>query len=316
MRCLLTGASGFIGSHLAEYLLAQGETVYGLSRSASKFVTSLGENFKFFECDILDRERVARIISDTHPEVVFHLAAQSLPKISWQNVEQTFNVNVLGTLYLLDSIRQAGLDPVIEVMCSSAEYRPTCEGATPIREDHPLEPSSPYALSKIAQDHLCVLYHRAYGMRIIRVRPFFIIGPRKSGDACSDFARGIVEIERGQKDVLEAGNLEAVRDFLDVRDAVAAFWLLTERGEPGEAYNVCSGEGHSMRNVLSCLISLALGKIEVRQDSRHLRPLDEPMKIGDNSKLRALGWKPRIGIKKTIRDIIAFWRTQSDDILG
>lgn len=307
MQCLITGASGFIGSHLVEFLLGRGDTVYCLDQRASKFVGNLKGDFNFVQCDILDRERMAQIISDIRPEIVFHLAAQSLPKVSWEDPETTFRVNVFGALYLLDAIRAAGINPVIEVFCSSGEYAVSRDG-TPIGEDSPLEPSSPYALSKIAQDHLCVLYWKAYKMRIIRVRPFFIIGPRKVGDVCSDFARGIVAIERGMTNQLTVGNLRAVRDFLDIRDALSAFWLVAKHGTPGDVYNVCSGQGYEISEILERLRSLSQTPIGIQQESARLRPVDEPVKIGDNRKVRGLGWEPLIPIDQTLVDILSYWR--------
>jgi GDP-4-dehydro-6-deoxy-D-mannose reductase len=306
MKCLVTGASGFIGSHLAELLVAQGHTVYALSRRASDLGTN-GKGLTFLACDILDREGLFKFVADIRPDTVFHLAAQSSPKVSWADPEETFRTNVFGTLYLLDAIRATDVKPVIEVVCSSSEYAPIPNGE-PIREDDTQEPSSPYALSKITQDKLCVLYVKAYGMHIVRVRPFFIIGPRKTGDVTSDLARGIVAIEQGLKTKLKLGNLASVRDFLGIEDALSAFQVIAERGTTGEAYNVCSGGGYEVSEILNRLIALAQVPIETEQDESLLRPLDEPVKIGDNEKLRLLGWKQRQSIDVTLQEILNYWR--------
>ena len=226
------------------------------------------------------------------PEVVFHLAAQSYPGVSWKQPAQTFEVNVLGTIFLFEEILARKLDPTIVVVCSSSEYAANRDGQ-PITEHGELVPSSPYAVSKLAQDHLSRLYHEFYGLRVIRCRPFFLIGPRKTGDAASDFARGIVAIERGRQEDLPVGNLDVVRDFLDVRDGVEAFWLLSQRGCLGDVYNVCSGRGYSLRDVISVYKNLASVEVRERLDLGRIRPIEEMVKVGDPTKLNALGWSPR-----------------------
>lgn len=309
MKCIVTGSSGFIGSHLVEYLIGQGVCVYGLDQQPYTVLSNLDGDFHFIQCDMLNREGLNEAVANIKPELVFHLASQSLPNVSWTDPETTFRVNVFGTLYLLDAIKNARLDPTVEVFCSSGEYAINQEG-TPIREDYRLDPSSPYALSKIAQDQLCGLYWKAYQMHILRVRPFYIIGPRKMGDVCSDWSRGIVSIERGIANELVVGNLEPVRDFLDVQDAVAAFRLISERGTPGEVYNVCSGTGYKINQVLEQLKKYSLVPFEVRQNKDRLRPIDEPVKIGDNHKLIALGWKPQIPLDQSLKKILDYWRDQ------
>ena len=310
MKCLITGASGFIGSHLTEFLLRHGFTVHGFSKQMGSFLGNLQGDFHFISSDILDRDGVFDAISSIRPDYVFHLAAQSLPKVSWENPEKTFQTNVFGTLYLLDAIRAADINPVVEIFCSSGEYAISKDGM-PINEDHPLEPYSPYALSKIAQDQLSALYWKNYQMRIIRVRPFFIIGPRKVGDVCSDFSRGIVAIERGLAKKLKVGNLDMVRDFLDIQDALTAIYLIAERGVPGDVYNICSGLGRSIGEIAEGLQKLSEAHIEIETDASLLRRLDEPIKIGDNSKLQELGWHPSIDIQNSLALILESWRDET-----
>ncbi len=307
-KCLITGCGGFIGSHLAELLLEKGLTVYGTAHRASGNIDHLKDRLTVFTCDILERSRLEAIVAETAPDYIFHLAAQTLIVPSWQDPEKTLTVNVLGTLYLLESVRKAGIDPVIQIAGSSAEYGQTAPEDTPIKEDHRLSPSSPYGVSKSAEDMLAHLYWRSYGMRIIRVRPFLVIGPRKTPDACSDFARGIAEIEAGQRDILKVGNLSPIRDFVDVRDAVRAMWLLMEKGTPGEVYNICSGEGRRIKDILDGLLSLSTKPVSVREDPGAWRPSDEPALIGDNSRLSQLGWKHRFSIDKTLADTLDYWR--------
>jgi GDP-4-dehydro-6-deoxy-D-mannose reductase len=307
MKCLVTGASGFIGSHLTEFLLRQGLTVYAFDKKQGKFLGKVSGDFHFISCNILDRDQVLESVTNVRPDYVFHLAAQSLPKVSWEDPETTLRINVFGTLYLLDAIRGAGIDPSIVIFCSSGEYAISKDGK-PISEDFPLEPYNPYALSKITQDHLSFLYWKAYQIRIMRVRPFFIIGPRKTGDVSSDFARGVVAIERGLAKKLRVGNLDIVRDFLDVQDAVRAIYLIANRGVPGEIYNICAGTGHRVGEIVEVLRKLSKAIIETEPDASLLRPLDEPIKIGDNSKLSSLGWKPSIHLQESLAIILESWR--------
>jgi len=307
-RCLITGCGGFIGSYLAELLLEKGLTVYGTAHRGTGNVAHLKNRLNVFTCDITDRSRLESVVAETTPDYIFHLAAQTLIIPSWQDPERTLKVNILGTLYLLESVRKAGIDPVIEITGSSAEYGSTPAEDIPIKEGQPLSPTTPYGVSKSAEDMLSYVYFKRYGMRIIRIRPFHIIGPKKTRDACSDFARGIAEIEAGRKDVLKVGNLSPVRDFVDVRDAVRAMWLLAEKGTPGEVYNVCSGKGYKIKDILDKLLSLSGNKVNVRAEPGAMRPSDEPVLTGDHSRLAELGWKPCYTIDKTLSDILDYWR--------
>ena len=307
-RCLVTGCGGFIGSHLASFLLEKGQTVYGTVHQHAEKLDSLKDRITILKCDISDRKRVNDVVSEVKPDRVFHLAAQSLILPSWQDPEKTIETNILGTLHLLDSVRKANIDPLIEVVCSSAEYGFTGESKILIKEDGQFKPSSPYGVSKVGQDMLAYLYWRTYSIKVIRVRPFYITGPGKLSDACSDFARGIVAVEKGRTDTLNTGKLESVRDIVDVRDCVQAMWLLMEQGVPGEDYNICSGRGYKMRDILDKLLSLSSSKIKVCQSPERIRALDDPILIGDNSKLCRLGWKPQIPIERTLSDILDYWR--------
>jgi GDP-4-dehydro-6-deoxy-D-mannose reductase len=299
---------GFLGSHLAEFLLAQGLPVGGTVHRDTTNIERLQPGLSVLRCDILDKQRLAAVVAELEPDVVVHLAAHTSPVLSWQDAETTFRVNVSGTLCLLDAIREAGSEPVVVVACSSAEYGLASENGIPIKESGEFHPASPYGVSKVAADLLSRLYWQAYGMRIVRVRPFFVVGPRKTGDVCSDFARGVVAVEKGRSDSVSVGNLEAVRDFLDVRDAVSALWLLAEKGAPGEVYNLCSGVGRPVREVLELLIALAGNNIRYQVAPEKMRSHDVRTCIGDNSKLRTLGWRPQIPLEKTLADMLDYWR--------
>jgi GDP-4-dehydro-6-deoxy-D-mannose reductase len=310
--CLITGIGGFLGSHLAEFALMQGWAISGILRSDNRNIEGIRHKVNLFWIDILDRPQVENAVQKVRPDVVFHLAAQSSPFVSWAEPERTFHVNVLGTLNLLEAVRGAGLKPVVVVAGSSAEYGFSEPDEVPIQEDKPLRPASPYGVSKVASSALALLYHRAFGMKVVVARPFFVTGPRKTGDVCSSFARGIVAVETRKQTSLTVGSLETVRDFLDAEDAVRALWLLAEKGVPGQTYNVCSGTGHKIGKVLEAFLRMGFRPIPVEHDPALLRTADEPVVVGDNSRLRAFGWIPRVRFDDTISRILDYWRSQAE----
>ncbi|MFC2039439.1 GDP-mannose 4,6-dehydratase [Chloroflexota bacterium] len=307
-KCIITGCEGFIGSHLADLLVEKSLQVFAMVYRDTKNIEHLRGKMVFLECDLKDRGRVEEIIDEVKPDIVFHLGAQCIIPISWENPEETLKTNVLGSFYLLEAIRKAAPDATVEVVGSSAIYGPRDESESPMGEETDFRPTSMYAVSKLGQETLGYFYWKAFGMKVIRVRPFNISGPRKLYDACSDFARGIAEVERGLRDVLEVGNLETIRDFSDGRDAVRAMWLMVEKGEFGQLYNLCSGRGWKMKDVLECLIRFSCKKIRHRVVPEKLRPFDDPIYIGDNSKLKGLGWEPKIPMEQTLEDLLSWWR--------
>ncbi len=310
-RCLITGCGGFIGSHLAERLLAEGWSVYGTARRGRRNLEHLRDRLEVRECDILDNARLEALVAEARPDVVFHLAAQSAVPASWREPELTFRVNVFGTLCLLEALRRAAPGATTVAVTSSAIYGLTHDHELPIKESREPRPSSPYGVSKTAADMLARLYGQAYGLPVVRARPFFVTGPRKLGDVCSDFCRGAAEIEIGRRQSLEVGNLAAVRDFVDVRDAAEALHLLAGQGRPGEAYNICSGTGTRVSSLLSMVIDAARAPIPVHRDRERYRALDDPITVGDRSRLSALGWEPRRPIEQTVVDTLEFWRQQA-----
>ncbi len=308
-RCLITGCEGFIGSHLADFLVKNGHEVYATVYGDTKNINHLKGRIAMLGCDMNNERRVLEVVHEAKPEYIFHLAAQSFVTVSWEDPALTLKTNVLGTLNLLESVRGSGLNSLIEIVGSSSVYGSRSESEPPLREETGFRPTSFYAISKVGEEMLGYLYYKVYGMRVIRVRPFNMTGPRKTSDACSDFTKGLVEIEKGLRDILEIGNLDTVRDFTDGRDAVKALWLLTEKGVSGEVYNLCSGKGYKMKDVLEKAILLSgLKDVKIRQVTEKLRPYDDPIYIGDNSKLRALGWESKISIEKTLSDMLDYWR--------
>jgi GDP-4-dehydro-6-deoxy-D-mannose reductase len=309
VRALVTGAGGFIGSHLVELLARTGHAVTALVRRPGAPLPGAGPSVDLWTGDVLDADFVGRAVATARPDVVFHLAAQSLPVRSWTHVGDTMATNVMGSLNVLEAVREHARAAVVVVAGSSAEYPPSSD---PIPEDCSLMPSTPYGVSKVAQDHLARLYGQAHGLTIIRARPFFLIGPRKRADVCSDLARAVVAVERGERAELVVGNLAAVRDFVDVRDGVAAFSLLAERGRTGEAYNIASGAGHPIQDVLTTMKRLARIDVVERVDPARLRPLDEPVKVGNPQKLMALGWRPTRPLATTLADVLEYWRAANE----
>ncbi|TES94545.1 MAG: SDR family oxidoreductase [Candidatus Cloacimonadota bacterium] len=314
MRVLITGMTGFVGSHLADYLLDKGDVeVYGIVRwrSQKENIEHLEGKVKLFECDIKDMTSVHDVVKSVKPERIFHLAAQSFVPASWNAPAETLSTNIIGELNIFESVRQIGLDTIIHIAGSSEEYGLVKPDEIPITENNPLRPLSPYGVSKVAQDLLGYQYFKSYGMRIIRTRAFNHTGPRR-GEVfvCSTFAKQIAEIEKGIKEpVLLVGNLEAERDFTDVRDVVKAYWLAAEKCEPGEIYNISSGNPRTIQSVLDTLLSFTDVKVEVKKDPARMRPSDVPILKGDSSKFREkTGWKPEIPFEQTLKDTLEYWR--------
>jgi len=320
MKVLITGITGFAGSHLAEYLLKLGGIeVYGTRRWRSRMenIHHIKDKIKFVECDLRDYSSMIRAIEQTKPDRIFHLAAQSFVPTSWIVPSDTITTNINGNLYLFEACREAGINPLIQIACSSEEYGMVYENEVPIKETNPLRPLSPYAVSKVGQDMLSYQYYQSYKIPIIRTRGFNHSGPRRpSIFVCSDFARQIVDIEKGmRKPIIYVGNLDAVRDFTDVRDMVKAYWLALEKGEPGEVYNICTKKGYKINELLNMLLSLGKVKVEIREDSSRLRPSDVPLLIGDNSKfIKRTGWKPEIPFEKTLEDLLDYWRSRESGV--
>ncbi len=315
MRALITGISGFVGSHLAEHLLQLGDwavagTVYG---SGDDNIRHLRERLTLYEAELSALETVQGIVEDSKPDVIFHLAAQPIPSLSRIDPWYTLENNVRLQVNVLQAIVQVAPKAVTLVIGSSEEYGQVAEADLPLTELAPLRPTSPYAVSKIAQDFLGLQYYLSHGVRAVRMRPFNHIGPRqRRGFVAPDFAAQIAEIESGLRPpVMSVGQLDVARDFSDVRDIVRGYVLAAERGVPGEVYNIGACEAHTVRELLVALLSHASVEIEVRQDPQRLRPVDTPKIVGDCSKLRSqTGWEPQIPFEQTVRDVLDDWRRQ------
>src|SRR5262245_6516292 len=315
-RVLVTGVTGFAGSHLVDYMLERGDCeIYGIQRwrSRTENIEHFANRISLLECDLRDATSTRDTIEKVRPDWLFHLAAQSFAPTSLTAPTASMTTNVLGQVNIFEAVRKIGLKCRIQLACSSEEYGMVYPDEVPIRETNPLRPLSPYAVSKVAQDMLGYQYWMSWKVDAVRTRGFNHEGPRRGPVfVASDFAKQIADIEKGRKPpVLQVGNLEAKRDFTDVRDMVRAYWLALEKCEPGEAYNICTGTAWSIQKVLDHLLSLTKTKIEVRQDPARLRPSDVPVLIGDNTKfVKATGWAPTIPFEKTLADMLDYWRAR------
>lgn len=313
MRVLITGVTGFVGSHLAEYCVGLGHEVAGTMRwrSQQQNVASVRDRLQLFECDLRDGTAARSVITEFRPDRIFHLAAQSFVASSWSAPAETMTNNVLCQVHLLEAIREAGFETRIQIAGSSEEYGQVFEDELPIKETNALRPLSPYAVSKVAQDLMGFQYFKSYGLWIIRTRAFNHEGPRR-GEVfvASNFAKQIALAEAGKGEaVLSVGNLDAQRDFSDVRDVVRAYWLALERCEPGEVYNIGSGRAWRISEVVEKLIGMAKVSVETRLDPTRMRPSDVPVLLADPTKFKeATGWEPEIPFEQTLHDTLEYWR--------
>lgn len=314
MRVLITGITGFVGSHLAEYILGlKNIEIFGIHRwrSPKTNVSHLVNGITLIEGDIRDSFSMEEMIQRVKPDLIFHLAAQSFVPTSFKAPGESLQTNILGELNLLEAVRKSNRRPRIMIAGTSEEYGLVHPDEIPIKETNPLRPLSPYAVSKVAQDMLGYQYFSSYEMRIVRIRGFNHTGPRRGPVfICSNFAKQIVDIEKGiSKPVIRVGNLEAKRDFTDVRDMVRGYWLALKHCEDGECYNICSNRAFSMKEVLDKLLSMTKKTISVEVDESRLRPSDVPVLQGDFSKFRACtGWEPAIDFDATLSDLLEYWR--------
>ncbi|MBW7474376.1 GDP-mannose 4,6-dehydratase [Paenibacillus oenotherae] len=313
MKALVTGISGFVGSHMAEFLLAKGVEVAGTIRQRSRMehIAHIEQDIKLVECELRDPISVEQMMDRERPDLIFHLAAQSFVPTSWNSPIDTIHNNVAGQIHLFEAIRRFGLSTKVQIACSSEEYGQVEPNEVPIREDNPLRPLSPYAVSKVAQDYLAYQYYKSYGIHVVRTRTFNHTGPRRGENfVTSNFAKQIAEIEKGLRPpVIHVGNLQAKRDFTDVRDVVRGYWLALEAGTPGECYNIATGSCCTIEEMLNLLLSLSDVKVDIQEDPLRMRPSDVEILLGCSAKFHAdTGWKPEIPFRQTMTDLLNYWR--------
>ena len=313
MKILITGIAGFVGSHLAERLLKTENEIFGICLPGESLenIRKIRKNLHLSNCDITRFDQLSRVVKRIGPDQIYHLAALSSVGKSFSHPLDTIQTNIRGTLYLLETVRNLKKRIKILVVGSSDMYGKVLPKEVPITENKPLLPISPYGMSKAACDLLAYQYFASYGVYAIRARAFNHTGPRqRTGFVIPDFASQIAKIEVGQMPpVLKVGNLSTKRDISDVRDVVRAYVSLMGKGKAGEAYNICSQEAYSIKNVLKVLLTLSKKKIKVGVDEAKNRPAEIPILVGNNDKIRkATGWKPNIPMEKTLEDTLNFWR--------
>ena len=311
-RALITGISGFVGGYLGEELLAQGYELHGTCFGDRERMRR-GLRCQLHEMNLCDEKNVRQVISEVNPHRVFHLAAQSSAALSWKKPKLTMEINLCGAVNLLEAIRTTCPESSVLMIGSSEEYGKISASAPRVDENYPLFPTNPYAISKMAQESLSVLYARSYGLNIVMTRAFNHIGPGQSDQfVVPSFAHQLIRIEKSlQEPIIRVGNLSARRDFTDVRDVVRAYVALSEHGMAGEVYNIGTGRSHSIEDILKKLIDLSALNVKVEVDPARLRPSDTPEIICDCRKLKAIcGWEPLIPLEQSLRDILAEFRTQ------
>lgn len=312
-KALVTGITGFAGSFLAEQLLDSGYEVYGAHISDNiQNIEFIQDKVQLEKVDLMDFEKVTECIKKVSPDFIFHLAALTTPGDSFKEPAKFMINNITSQMNILESVKNLNISPRILVTSSSEIYGMVKEEELPINEKAEMRPANPYAVSKIAQDYLALQYFLAYKMDIVRIRPFNHIGPRQTDQfVVANFAKQIAEIEKNNlPKVIKVGNLEAKRDFTDVRDMVKAYVLLAEKGAAGDVYNVGSGSSYKISEILSILVSMSSDPITTEEDPARLRPSDVPDIRSDNTKVESeTGWKPTIPLATTLKDILDYYRS-------
>jgi len=315
MKVLITGITGFAGSHLADYILSRHKDVevYGFIRWRSRRdnIDHILNQVHLHEADLKDIVSLKKALLKIKPDRIFHLAAQSFVPTSWKCPAETFSINAVGEINLFEAVLSLDFSPRIQIAGSSEEYGLVHPDEVPMKEENHLRPLSPYAVSKVAQDLLAYQYFKSYGLDTVRTRGFNHTGPRR-GEVfiCSNFAKQIALIEKKkQEPVIYVGNLDAQRDFTDVRDMVRAYWLSLEKGRKGDVYNIGTGKAYRIEKILDMLLSLTEDDIEIKVDPERLRPSDVPVLLSDSTKFRKIsGWEPKIPFSQSLKDLLDFWR--------
>jgi GDP-4-dehydro-6-deoxy-D-mannose reductase len=312
MKSLVTGAGGFAGSHLVEYLLHQNQEVIALvaPQSDESNLNSVLSRVQVERTDVRDSNRVMQVLMDVQPQRIYHLAALSSPSQSLGDPKAAFEVNFFGTFNLLNACRQIQLDCRFLYVSSAEVYGTTAQNPMPLREDCPFRPGNPYAASKAAGEMLAYQFHKSYGLPVVRARPFNHTGPRQS-DAyvCSSLARQMAEIDAGiRSPQVTTGNLKVQRDFSDVRDIVRGYHLLLEKGRDGDVYQLCSGRPIWLESIMEMLRSQSSRTVTVTVDESRRRQGEAPEIWGDYSKANSdTGWAPKYDLKTTLLDLKRHW---------
>ncbi|MFX0022009.1 MAG: GDP-mannose 4,6-dehydratase [Candidatus Hermodarchaeota archaeon] len=336
-RILITGANGFLGSHLTDFCIEKDNRVYIVERPGQTYknlsqytndklnfelkdklqifsekieIPTNNNKLRIFECNIKKSQLLEKIIAEIKPRFIFHFGAQPLVIPSWKDPVNTIETNVIGTINVFEAIKKHKINSRVIVACTSAEYGTTTTLNRPLKESDPLLAIHPYGISKVAAELLARQYFINFGIEVINLRFFNQTGPRRRGDATSDFIKKVAQIELGLSEpVIEVGNLEPYRDFTGIKDSIKAIWLAATKGIPGETYNVCSNQKLQIRKILDIALSFSSIKIKVKENVKHkLRRTDEDVILGDNTKIKTeLGWVPSTPIEETFKDMFFYW---------
>ena len=312
-KVLITGIAGFAGSHLAERLKGRFEISGTVIDDNVRNLSGI-DGLDLVKCDLLDRAAVEGLISRLKPDFIFHLAAQSMPSFSFGHPAETLHTNIFSTLNIFEAVVSFSPETVLLNIGSADEYGDASPECLPVKEGAELRPLNPYAVSKVTQDLLAFQYWKSKGLKVVRARPFNHFGARQAESfVAAEFAKQIAEIEAGIKKekALKVGNLDVAKDFLDVRDVVAAYELLVHKGSYGEVYNIASGRALSIREMAEKLIALSHDKIEIVQDPSKKRPTDIAAMYGDASKLKSLGWSQRYTLEESLKALLEYWRARA-----
>lgn len=316
-KALITGISGSGGSYLADYIVAKHPKtqVHGILRwhstSALSNLSNVSGKAKLHECDLNDFSSVFNVMRSVKPDVIFHLASHANVRASFDYPTAVLSNNILGTSNLLEAIRMAKINPIVQICSTSEVYGQVSKKEVPIKETASIRPSSPYAVSKVAQDLLGFTYFRSYDMKIIRTRMFAYLNPRRIDLFATSFARQVARIEVGLQKELVHGNLDSIRTLIDVRDAMEAYWVAVQKCDFGEAYNIGGQTSISVGGFLELLKKESRVKIKTRQDRNLLRPADVTLQIPDTKKFYAkTHWKPKYSFKESVKFLLDYWRIQ------
>ncbi len=312
MKVLVTGGTGMVGSHFMKSFSDDKARVLGIARNSASSRMAAIQDDRIVRCDILERDALMKIMKDFQPDVVIHMAAQAFNGDSWNLEYVTHNTNYIGTLNVLYCCKEAARDAKILLACSSAEYGNIKESDCPLKEDRLLMPHTPYGVSKAGVETLGRQYALNYGMKIFLPRMFIHVGTgHPPATAIQNFARQLALIKAGKLEPeIHVGNLTTYRDYIDVRDGVRAMRLLMDKGNPGEPYNICNGKAYQIKEILDMLIDISGTDVKVVQDERFMRVADEPLLLGDDTKIKKLGYTREYSMRQTLEDVFADWETR------
>jgi len=311
MKVWITGGGGFMGVHLAKYLLDKDYEVLSTYYRPTTDIRGIDSRARVEECDVRDKEKVFQLMQEFMPDKIFHLAAQSYPTVSWEEPNYTAEANIIGTTNIFEGVKKFNSECKILNAGSSAEYGFVNPDEVPVKESHSLNPLHPYGVSKVAQEMLAYQYFKNFNLKPITIRIFNTTGPRKVNDVCADFTKRLIEIEKGINNDkrLRVGNLKTKRAITDVRDLIRAFDLALDYGEIGMTYNVSGEKVYEIGEIVEKLRKLVDFEFGLHIDSKLIRPTDEPIIFGDNYKFKCkTNWRQEIKLEKTLKDMLDYWR--------